>query len=1244
MKRCLLAILTALLLICSLAISGCGGFTNSGSSSSSSSTSAGNTSNSNSSGESTTPSDYGTLTIANVSVEYGKTASIIPIFSNVKETIVYKFDGNDISIDGNVVTGNTAGAVVTVKALTAHLSTTFTVTVGKNYSFSVPNVTVDHGKTATISPVFVDESCAETLTYKFEGNDITINGNTVTGNVPQATVTVTATSSHYETTFVVSVGKNYVFSIADVSVEYGKTATISTVFEVEANAETITYSYDTSKISISGSVVTGSTAEAVVTVTATSAHHSTFFKVTVGKNYRFSVADVSVEYGKTATISPVFEVEANAENITYSYDTSKISISGNTVTGTVASSTVTVTATSVHHSTTFKVTVGQDWGKLTIADVSVAYNGTATISPVFSTVSEEITYEYDTSKISITGNTVKGLVANSTVTVTAKTDHVKTTFTVTIGQNYGTLSIANITTYKDFYAVANPVFSTISEKITYSFDSSKLSVSGNKFTGLAVGTHTVTASTGNVETSFTVTVNDNSSASALNSGFLNSLNSRINGYNSYNHDSGKLAMFIGDSFFDTQFFSDFYTRFAEYNAYTFGISATQARQWEWYVQKLYSVNPKTIVIHIGTNDIFDDGKDANEVTARLKRLFTNLHENLPNAKVYWFSIEPRRGSSDANGNAIAVTVNNNIKSYLSNGYATYMDSYTFFNANQTDTYYRDTVHPTIPLGYDKLMEVLSNSGHTFTTNSKFDGSIANWTTSTSDTFSSSKSMYFAKGQFLYTSQMTINSTNANGHITLNFNGSGDTRFLIWNNNNNSGKFYYGGAPEYATGSSYSIVGQTINVAVLKAQKHAYLFVDGLLQCVYLNAPTVSTFTVGSESCSITFANNKVYASTTSEYSTYLAKNGVSTYQNSSDTTSKIITDCSGTSSGGVLDDFSTVKGTDTFHTAKTINGASGKFVLGFNFIIQESDNNGHITINFNNDGTTRFLIWNHQNNGKFYFNGLNGGQYISSQYAQIGIAYHADILVYNKHAYMFINGTLQTVYANAPTVSSLTLGSESCSVYFGAITLYSSESDVYTSKITSQVTAYENGSYSNFVDVGTELPSIGQSAWNTVSGTDNFGTSKTIAGASGQFLITFKATINSSNSNGHLTFNFNNDGNSRFLLWDSAGKGYFYYCGFSSGNQLSTSKNYATVGTEVEISILVANKNAYMFINGTLQTVYYNVPSVSSITIGSESCSTSFSAVTVYNSSSNSYKSKLNTVTTYENSSESASKVVDVGT
>ncbi len=152
MKKYVLALITALLLIFTMAISGCSaGITNSGGSGSTSKVNTSTTSKSDSQGTVTPPTtdsdskdsttsdseesqtpptsntsssdegttegpspSFGTLTIADVDVEYGKTATITPVFSSLAEEIEYAFEGSDISISGNTVTGNTAEASVTV--------------------------------------------------------------------------------------------------------------------------------------------------------------------------------------------------------------------------------------------------------------------------------------------------------------------------------------------------------------------------------------------------------------------------------------------------------------------------------------------------------------------------------------------------------------------------------------------------------------------------------------------------------------------------------------------------------------------------------------------------------------------------------------------------------------------------------------------------------------------------------------------------------------------------------------------------------------------------------------------------------------------------------------------------------------------------------------------------------------------------------------------------------------------------
>ena len=91
---------------------------------------------------------------------------------------------------------------------------------------------------------------------------------------------------------------------------------------------------------------------------------------------------------------------------------------------------------------------------------------------------------------------------------------------------------------------------------------------------------------------------------------------------------------MGDSFFDTGFWSDFYSTYSRKNAITMGISATTTTDWEYMAERLvYPVNPKAVVIHCGTNNIFDDHKNANTAIDDVKKLFDMVHENLPDALI-----------------------------------------------------------------------------------------------------------------------------------------------------------------------------------------------------------------------------------------------------------------------------------------------------------------------------------------------------------------------------------------------------------------------------------------------------------------------------------------------------------------------------------------------------------------------------------------------------------------------------------
>ena len=69
------------------------------------------------------------------------------------------------------------------------------------------------------------------------------------------------------------------------------------------------------------------------------------------------ISDIlNLEVGKSRAINPRFTVAEHAGTVKYSFESDAISIQGNTVTAIKSGATVSVTATTAHHSKTFKVT------------------------------------------------------------------------------------------------------------------------------------------------------------------------------------------------------------------------------------------------------------------------------------------------------------------------------------------------------------------------------------------------------------------------------------------------------------------------------------------------------------------------------------------------------------------------------------------------------------------------------------------------------------------------------------------------------------------------------------------------------------------------------------------------------------------------------------------------------------------------------------------------------------------------
>lgn len=324
-----------------------------------------------------------------------------------------------------------------------------------------------------------------------------------------------------------------------------------------------------------------------------------------------------------------------------------------------------------------------NYGTLTVDNVSVIMGEDSVISYRFSIPerAEKITYLFDGNDIEIKDGKVKALVGDKTITVTAKTTHHETTFTVTTySVDLGTISIADLYAWVDYPAselVGYPAseidisfeYSEYEEELVYSYDETKLQIDAAKKTvkALSAGDFEVTATriSDGFSTTFTVhaeTVDRNSSYFNVSSHETNAAYWKT--YWDKHGKDGSTTLFIGDSYFGGSFWSDddFYTTYKGKDVIRSGIGGTTSCEWEVFTDTyLKYTNPKNIVMHVGTNNVYTDGMNAEELFKALQRMFYLIHDRVPSAKIYYFNISQRK--NDDAKKAIVSQVNADMKDW-----------------------------------------------------------------------------------------------------------------------------------------------------------------------------------------------------------------------------------------------------------------------------------------------------------------------------------------------------------------------------------------------------------------------------------------------------------------------------------------------------------------------------------------------------------------------------------------------------
>lgn len=350
---------------------------------------------------------------------------------------------------------------------------------------------------------------------------------------------------------------------------------------------------------------------------------------------------------------------------------------------------------------------------LTIPDVKVYYNGDSVeITPSFSGKTEAIIYEYDETALEILGGKVKGL-KEGEFTVTAKSKSSETTFTVTV---VVPLKIANLYAWVNYPASdISPVVNVDGDaEVKYTTKSDIISIEGNYVTALKTGNAEVTAEIDGYSTTFYVTChavdrNDSNKYYYWDGGWAwrQKAQQRRAEYNQKGTD-GKTTVFIGDSFFDIDFFSSFYSFYpsSSKDALCHGIGGTTSNTWEMMLDDYFDgIKPKNVVVQLGNNNYYNDGATPEEASEDLQRFLTYLHGKMPDTNIFYFAITPRVTAMELQATQVKL-INKNMGEFCANKtWVVFLDTTDQMTINWTN----DNIHPK-PEKYQIFVDALAKAG------------------------------------------------------------------------------------------------------------------------------------------------------------------------------------------------------------------------------------------------------------------------------------------------------------------------------------------------------------------------------------------------------------------------------------------------------------------------------------------------------------------------------------------------------
>ena len=658
-------------------------------------------------------------------------------------------------------------------------------------------------------------------------------------------------------------------------------------------------------------------------------------------------------------------------------------------------------------------------------------------------------------------------------------------------------------------------------------------------------------------------------------------------------------IFVGDSYFDgykmesIPFWKDFYKDFADEKAFLMGLSSSQIHQLEIVSERIvYPMEPSEIVVHIGHNDMHHGSLTVEQFVARLKALFEEYHKNLPDAKIYYIAVDPKKAAADEGSNRYessfvkAPAVNAAMAEFAeANDWVEFVDTtYIFYGAGESINKHmyptNDGSHPTLQ-AYD-LIRVALNQARGKTDDiieiNNLDAALGG--NEAGKTFTDAQGNA-PTGDFAISGKLVIKDfVKSNAHIQFRFaqGGTNDCRFVLWDADSD-GKF---GAGYIAGGKSSSdnstgiepYDANTENLilpwAVIVKDGVAYWYLNGKLAQT-IASPVRNYFIIGGIGVNATVYDIEftVKSENESAYNEHIApycsddkviiQNSGAFYSTDINSSGKYITDASG-------------------------NALTDNYVVTGKLDINEiNKNNGHVQFRFASG--YRFLLWDSNSDGKLGAGYTEGGKNtndtatgITLYDANFGITLNWAVVVKDGKAHWFINGKHEKTF-ETPTLQSFNLGALQADVLFYDIEVYTKAEDE----------AAFNRVAAKYDENAVNIEKLGQGGDITASG-------KTFTDASGNPLTNnyiVRGTLDISAvslNNAHLQFRFGSG--CRFLLWDSNSDGVFgagySYNGDKKDTHSDVKKYDANNGLVLDWAIVMNEGVAYWYLDGELVQQFDN--------------------------------------------------------